>query len=141
MSDVELYWRNGSVHNVENVELPQFDIVEYRAINKIESLLTGTLLILLRFNATVTVSVLSLRSVTQVCFLAASTNTTLFPKPPTTLFTCFGEITPERKLASTGYRTHNHQVMSQTRSPLRHQDGQLTGMTRSQGIICLFLYA
>ena len=42
MSDVYLYWRSGSVHNVENVELPQFSIVEYRAITKIESLLTGT---------------------------------------------------------------------------------------------------
>lgn len=41
MSDVELYWRTESVQNVDNVELPQFDVVEYRAINKIESLLTG----------------------------------------------------------------------------------------------------
>nr|WQM40871.1 gamma-aminobutyric acid type A neuroreceptor beta subunit [Ruditapes philippinarum] len=41
MSDVELYWRTESVHNVDNVELPQFDVVEYKAINKIESLLTG----------------------------------------------------------------------------------------------------
>ena len=31
-----------------------------------------------------------------------------------------GENTPEGKLASTGDRTHNHQVMSQTRSPLSH---------------------
>ena len=28
-----------------------------------------------------------------------------------------GENTPERKFSSTGYRTHNHQVMSLTRSP------------------------
>lgn len=41
MSDVELYWRTESVQNVDNVELPQFDIVEYRAINKVEVLLTG----------------------------------------------------------------------------------------------------
>ena len=27
---------------------------------------------------------------------------------------------PERKFASTGYRTQNHQVMSKTRSPLHH---------------------
>ena len=33
-----------------------------------------------------------------------------------------GENTPKRKFASTRYRTHNHQVMSQTRSPLSHQD-------------------
>ena len=29
-----------------------------------------------------------------------------------------GENTPERNFASTGSRTHNHQVMSPTRSPL-----------------------
>ena len=31
-----------------------------------------------------------------------------------------GENTPERKLALTGDRTHNHQVISPTRSPLSH---------------------
>ena len=31
-----------------------------------------------------------------------------------------GKNMPERKFASTGYRTHNHQVMSPTRSPLSH---------------------
>ena len=31
-----------------------------------------------------------------------------------------GENTPERKVASTGDRTHNHQVMSRTSSPLSH---------------------
>ena len=35
------------------------------------------------------------------------------------------ENTPERKLASTGDRTHNHQVMSPTRSPLNHPAGAL----------------
>ena len=29
----------------------------------------------------------------------------------------------ERKFASTGYRTHNHQVMNKTRSPLNHSYG------------------
>ena len=29
-----------------------------------------------------------------------------------------GENMPDRKLASTRYQTHNHQVMSQTHSPL-----------------------
>ena len=33
------------------------------------------------------------------------------------------ENTPERRVASTGDRTHNHQVMSPTRSPLSHPDG------------------
>ena len=31
-----------------------------------------------------------------------------------------GENTPERQFALTESRTHNHQVMSQTRSPLSH---------------------
>ena len=30
------------------------------------------------------------------------------------------ENTPERKIALTGDRTHNHQVMSKTRSPMKH---------------------
>ena len=34
-----------------------------------------------------------------------------------------GEKTPERKFASTGYRTHNHKVMSPTRSPLTYPGG------------------
>ena len=47
-----------------------------------------------------------------------------FPKPPTTfLAEVRGENMPERKVASTGDRTQNHQVMSLTRSPLSHPDG------------------
>ena len=34
-----------------------------------------------------------------------------------------GENTPERKVASTWDRTHNHQVMSPTCSPLSHPGG------------------
>ena len=30
------------------------------------------------------------------------------------------ENTPEKKFASAGYRTHNHQVMNPTHSPLSH---------------------
>ena len=36
-----------------------------------------------------------------------------------------GEKTLERKFTSTGYRTHNHQVMSQTHSPLSYLCGAL----------------
>ena len=36
-----------------------------------------------------------------------------------------GENTPERKVASTWDRTHNHQVMSLTRSPLSHPGGSI----------------
>ena len=48
-----------------------------------------------------------------------------FPKPPTTFLTCYwrGENTPDRKVATTGDRNHNHQVMSPTRSPLSHSGG------------------
>ena len=34
-----------------------------------------------------------------------------------------GFLTPERKFASTGDRTHNHQVLSPTHSPLSHPGG------------------
>ena len=57
-------------------------------------------------------------------FLTLVLTQLFFPKPPTTFLTCSavvrGENTPERKFASTGYRTHNHQVMTPTRSPLSH---------------------
>ena len=36
-----------------------------------------------------------------------------------------GENTLERKFTSTGDRTHNHQIMSPTRSPLSHQGGAI----------------
>ena len=54
-----------------------------------------------------------------------STNTTFLSKA-TNFFShnavaeVRGENMPERKLASTGDQTHNHQVMSQIRSPLSH---------------------
>ena len=35
-----------------------------------------------------------------------------------------GEISPERKFTSTGYRNHNHKVMSPTLSLLSHPSGQ-----------------
>ena len=41
-----------------------------------------------------------------------------------------GENTPERKVASTWDRTHNHQVMSPTRSPLSHPGGFHTKQNR-----------
>ena len=50
-----------------------------------------------------------------------------FSKSPTTFLTCFcrGERqnSPERKSASSGDRTHNHQVISPTRPPLSHPGG------------------
>ena len=47
---------------------------------------------------------------------------TSFPKPPTTFLMSASEArdenTLERKFVRALYRTHNYQVMSQTRSPL-----------------------
>ena len=42
-----------------------------------------------------------------------------------------GENTPKRKFASTGSQTHNHQVMSPTRSPLSYSGG--ASMERVKG--------
>ena len=57
-------------------------------------------------------------------FLTPVLTQLFFPKPQTTFLTCLctGERrnTPERKVTSTGDRTHNYQVMSPTRSPLSH---------------------
>ena len=62
-------------------------------------------------------------------FLTPALTQLFFPKPlPKLLFShasanVRGQNTPERKVASTGDRTHNHQVMSLTRSPLSHPGG------------------
>ena len=58
-------------------------------------LMTGLVgwLVVFEFNATLTAKVISLRSVTHMCFLAFSHWSVLiqlfFPKPPTTFLTCF----------------------------------------------------
>ncbi|XP_062576430.1 gamma-aminobutyric acid receptor subunit beta-like [Saccostrea cucullata] len=43
MADLYLHWRSGlhSVHGIQEIELPQFSIVDYKTVEKIESLLTG----------------------------------------------------------------------------------------------------
>ena len=60
-------------------------------------------------------------------FLTPVLTQLFFPKPPTTFLDASadvrGEITPERKVTSTGDQTHNHQVMSPTHSPLSHPGG------------------
>ena len=57
-------------------------------------------------------------------FLTPALTQLFFPKPPTSFSHASAEVrgenTPERKVASTGDRTLNHQVISQTRSPLSH---------------------
>ena len=45
-----------------------------------------------------------------------------------------GENTPERKLVSNGYQTHNHQVMSPTRSPLSHLGWSEAGRMAIDGV-------
>ena len=87
-------------------------------------------LVVLELNATLTAKVISCRSVTHLCFLAFlhqylhniyfQSHRLLFSHASAEVR---GEITPYRKVASTGDRTHNHQVMSPTRSPLSHPGG------------------
>ena len=86
------------------------------------------LLIVLGFNSTFTAKVISWRSVTHVCFLVLSQQYkhNFLSRSHRLLFShasaeVRGENTLERKFASISYRTHNHQVMSQTRSPLSHR--------------------
>ena len=83
--------------------------------------------VVLGFNATLTAKVISWQSMTHMCFLAFShqyyknfsfqSHRLLFSHATAKVR---GENTPKRKVASTGDRTHNHQVMSPTRSPLSH---------------------
>ena len=60
-------------------------------------------------------------------FLTPVLTQLFFPKPSTVFSHASAEVrgenAPERKVASTGDRTHNHQVMSPTHSPLSHLDG------------------
>ena len=49
-------------------------------------------------------------------------NKSFFPKPPTTSLTCFSRGEGQN-YASTGYKNHNHQIMSPTCSPLSHPGG------------------
>ena len=53
-----------------------------------------------------------------------------------------GENMPERKVASIGDRTHNHQVMSPTRSALSHPGGTRRSKTRLVNIqhVCGSMY-
>ena len=79
------------------------------------------------FNTTLTAKVISWRLVMHMCFLAFShqyyhkfsfqSHQLLFSHASAEVR---GENTSERKVTSTGDRTHNHQVMSPTRSPLSH---------------------
>ena len=83
-------------------------------------------LVVLGFNATLTAKRGS-RSCICVSWLShTSTNTTFLSKATDYLLFSHasaeveGENMPERKVASTGDRTHNHQVMSPAHSPLSH---------------------
>ena len=84
-------------------------------------------LFVLGFNTTLTANVISCQSVTHTRFLAFSnqylhnfsfqSHRLLFSHASAEVR---GENTPEKKVASTGDRTQNHQVMISTRSPLSH---------------------
>ena len=95
--------------------------------------------VVLRFKAILTGKVISWRSVMHMCFLAFShqylhnfsfqSHWLLFPHASAEVR---GENTPERKVASTGDQTHNHQVMSLTCSPLSHPGGGAFNLDQSQ---------
>ena len=65
-------------------------------------------------------------------FLSPVLTQLFFPKPRLLFSHASAEVRgknmPERKFASTGDRTHNHQIMSPTRSPLSHPGGANTVM-------------
>ena len=88
-------------------------------------------LVVLGFNATLTAKVISWLSVTHIVFpdFLTPALTQLSFKSHRQLFLnasaeVKGENTPERKFASTGSRTPNHQVMSPTRTPLSQPGGR-----------------
>ena len=96
--------------------------------------LVVVVVVVFQSNATLTAKFISYRPVTHMYFLAFLTPvlTHLSFQSHRLLFShasaeVRGENTPERKLASTGSRTHIHQVMSPTRSPLSHRGGALRG--------------
>ena len=90
----------------------------------------GCWLNVLRFNITLTANVILWWPVTRTCSLAfphqcqhsfsVQSHQLLFPHASAEVR---GENTPERKFVSTGYQTHNHQVMSLTHSPLSQMAG------------------
>ena len=94
------------------------------------------------FNTTLTAKVISWRSMTRMCvswLSHTSTNTTFLSKA-TDYFSHMLLLTPERKVASTGDRTHNHKVMSPTCSSLSHPGGGPWQGTPDQTIIQVKTY-
>ena len=83
---------------------------------------------LLGFNTTLTAKVIIIMVVGDAHvfpgFLTPVLIQLFFPKPPTLFSHASAEVrgknTPERKFASIGDQTHNHQVMSPTCSPQSH---------------------
>ena len=86
----------------------------------------GFWLVVLGFNATLTAKAIISRSLTHMCFLAFIAVLAIFSFQSHRLLFLHAlaevgsENTPERKFTSTGFRTHNHQVMSPARSRLNN---------------------
>ena len=72
------------------------------------------------FNSILTAMVISWRSVTHMYNFSFQSHQLLFSHASAEVR---GKNMPERKVASTGDRTHNHQIMNPTRSPLSHLGG------------------
>ena len=131
-----------------------FDYVHLYLSNKIYVLFLSphnsvSWLFVLGFNATLTTKVTSWPSVTHMCFLAFSfqnCNTTFLSKA-TNYFSHMLLQKREakirrKKFASTGDRSHSHQVMSPTRSLLNHPGGAHNFVVRgySSVIVCGQVY-
>ena len=88
-------------------------------------------LVVLWFNATLTFKVISQRSLmfpgVSSCFLTTALTQPSFQWHRLLSWNASTKVKdenkPERKFAWTGYGTHNHQVMSLTRSPPSHPNG------------------
>ena len=84
-------------------------------------------LVVLGFHATLTGHIMAVGDACVSWLSYTSTNTRFLSKATDyfshTSAEVRGENTPERKVTTTGDRTHNHQVMSPTRSPLSHPGG------------------
>ena len=119
----------GGIETIEHFffECNNYDAIRTALCNVISSFGWS---VVLGFNATLIAKVILWRSVTHMCFLAFShqylhnvsfqSHRLLFSHASAEVR---GENTPERKVSSTGDRTHNHQVMSRTRSRLSHPGG------------------
>ena len=109
----------------------QFARVIWEKVNKTTKLMTCPypkhLLVVLRYNATLTAKVISWPSVTHMSvfpgFLKPVLTQISFQSHQLLFPYASAEVRGERNFTPTGSQAHNHQVMSPTCSPLSHPNG------------------